>query len=169
MWRRNDPTWSMISDNSTPDNARVMAHPDLKPCKISPSSAPISVRYTLRRASAAEELNGAYIHNARQWSPKHDITQNCQINTYQELHVFFTPQDNNKYRTRGFLVQSLSFPARRRKGGTALHTHPPAGNSCPSTHGYKLSPPRRWINFLSIPYQAERERERCAKEYYFVL
>ena len=38
--------------------------------------------------------------------------------------MFFTPQDNNKYRIRGFLVQSLSFPARRRKGGTALHSTP---------------------------------------------
>ena len=35
------------------------------------------------------------IHNARQYSAKHDITQNCQINRYQELHVFFTLQDNN--------------------------------------------------------------------------
>ena len=51
----------MISDNSTPDNARVIAHPDLKPCKVSPSSASISFRYTLRLASAAEELNGASI------------------------------------------------------------------------------------------------------------
>ena len=40
VWRRDHPTWSMISDNSTPDNARVIAHPDLKPCKVSPSSAP---------------------------------------------------------------------------------------------------------------------------------
>ena len=29
--------------------------------------------------------------------------------TYQELHVFFAPQDNNKYRIRCFLVQSLVF------------------------------------------------------------
>ena len=36
--------------------------------------------------------------------------------------MFFAPQDNNKYRIRCFLVQSLSFPARR-EGGTALHTH----------------------------------------------
>ena len=83
--------------------------------------------------------------------------------------MFFTPQDNNKYRIRGFLVQSLSFPARRRKGGTALHSHPLAGNSCPSTHGYKLSPPKRWINFLPIPFQAESERECCAIEYYSSL
>jgi len=36
--------------------------------------------------------------------------------------VFFTTQDNIKYRIHCFLVQSLSFPARRRKGGTLLLT-----------------------------------------------
>ena len=78
----------------------------------------------------------------------------------------FAPGDNNKYRIRCFLVQSLSFPARRRKGGTALHTHPLEGKIRVRAHGYKLSPPKRWINFLPIPYQAERERGCCAIEYY---
>ena len=41
--------------------------------------------------------------------------------------MFFAPQDKNNSRIRCFLVQSLSFSAGRRKGGTALHTHPLAG------------------------------------------
>ena len=44
------------------------------------------------------------------------------MNTHQGLHVLFAPQDNNKYRIRCFLIQSLSFPARRKKWGTLLLT-----------------------------------------------
>ena len=51
------------------------------------------------------------------------------------------------------------FSARRREGGTALHTHPLAGKFVSGhTRGYKLLPPKRWIDFLPIPYQAEREK-----------
>ena len=66
--------------------------------------------------------------------------------------MFFTPQDNIKYRSAAF---SFSLSARRRKGGTALHTHPIAGKFLSRhTRGFKLSPPKRWIDFLRIPYQA---------------
>ena len=72
-------------------------------------------------------------------SPAFNHLLHWQINTYQRLHVFFAPQDN-KYRIRCFLVQSLSFPARRRKGRTALHTHLVAGKFVPEHTGtsYRL-------------------------------
>ena len=49
----------MISDNSAPDNAKVIAHPALKPRRVSPSSDSISFKYPFKRASAAVEVNGA--------------------------------------------------------------------------------------------------------------
>ena len=67
-------------------------------------------------------------------SPAFNHLLHWQINTYQRLHVFFAPQDN-KYRIRCFLVHSLNFPARRRKRGTALHTHPLAGKFVPEHTG----------------------------------
>ena len=40
----------------------------------------------------------------------------------------------------------------------ALHSRPLAGKFMSEHTGTKLSPPKRWINFLPIPYQAEREK-----------
>ena len=77
--------------------------------------------------------------------------------------MFYTPQDNNKYRIRGFLVQSL-------EGGKGERPSTPIllREIRVRAHEYKLSPPKRWINFLPIPYQAEREREGCAIECLFL-
>ena len=103
------------------------------------------------------------IHDARQKGAKHDITQNCQINTYQELHVFFTPQDNNKYRSAAF---SFSLSARRRKGGTALHTHPLRENSCPGTlAGTSFRLLNAGSTFYAYFIRLSVKRERCAIEY----
>ena len=85
---------------------------------------------------------------------------------YQELCVFFAPQDNNKYRIRCFLAQSLSFPARRRKGGKALHARPLAGKFVPehTDTSYRLL--NAGSTFYPYLIRLSVKRERCAIEYY---
>ena len=45
-------------DKSAPVRAQVIAQPDLKPCNVSPSFAPIFLRYIFKWASAAAEVKG---------------------------------------------------------------------------------------------------------------
>ena len=55
------------------------------------------------------------IHKNRRYkSAKHDITQNCQINTYQELHVFSNPRITIN---TGSVVFSFSLSVFQREGG----------------------------------------------------
>ena len=48
-----------------------------------------------------------------------------QINTYQELHVFFAPQDNNKYRIRCFSRSVSQFSSAKEERGNGP-PHPPS-------------------------------------------
>ena len=79
----------------------------------------------------------------------------------------FAPQDNddnNKYRIRCFLVQSLSFPARRRKGGTAFHTHPLAGKFVSEHTGTSYRLLNAGSTFYPYLIRLSVKRERCAIE-----
>ena len=49
-------TANMIHNLRQLRSSEVIAQPDLKPCNVSPLSAPIFLRYTFKRASAAAEV-----------------------------------------------------------------------------------------------------------------
>ena len=72
--------------------------------------------------------------------------------------MFFAPQDNNKYRIR-FSRSVSQFSSAKEERGNGPPRPPSCGKIRARAHGYKLSPPKRWINFLPIPYQAEREKK----------
>ena len=82
-------------------------------------------RRQLSRLIFLRVLCSQTIHNMLENKARSMISRS-QMFTYQQLHVFFAPHDNNKYRIRVFLL-SLSVFQRRRKGRTALHAHPLAG------------------------------------------
>ena len=59
------------------------------------------------------------------------------------------------------LSRSVSqFSSTKEERGNGPPYPPSCGKIRVRAHGYKLSPPKRWINFLPIPYQVELERER---------
>ena len=49
-------TANMIHNLRQLRSSEVIAQPDLKPCNVSPLSAPIFLRYTFKRASAAAKV-----------------------------------------------------------------------------------------------------------------
>ena len=80
--------------------------------------------------------------------------------------MFFAAKGNNKYRIRCFLFQSLSFPARRRKWGTVLHTHPLAGKFVSEYTGTSYRLLNAGSTFYPYFIRLSVKRERCAIEYY---